>query len=184
MTTETNKGPAFSLFNAPITNKYPSAEVHLKDIFDYITSCQAAEATETLRTITDRTMARAYKSTHFSYATFSGIFRSRADRELVRHSGLICIDFDHLPCPETTRARLLDDPYFETQLLFTSPSGDGLKWIIPIDFTTASHADYFRAISNYVRHTYGIEADKSGKDISRACFLPHDPSAYLNPKYL
>lgn len=118
MTTETNKGPAFSLFNAPITNKYPSAEVHLKDIFDYITSCQAAGATETLRTITDRTMARAYKSTHFSYATFSGIFRSRADRELVRHSGLICIDFDHLPCPETTRARLLDDPYFREFNIF------------------------------------------------------------------
>ena len=183
MTTETNKGPAFSLFNAPITNKYPSAEVHLKDIFDYITSCQAADATETLRTIADKTMARAYKSTHFSYATFSGIFRSRADRELILHSGLICIDFDHLPCPGATRDRLLEDTYFETQLLFTSPSGDGLKWIIPIDITTASHADYFRAISNYVRQTYGIEADKSGKDISRACFLPHDPNAYLNPKY-
>ncbi len=70
------------------------------------------------------------------------------------------------------------------QLLFTSPSGDGLKWIIPIDITTASHTDYFRAISNYVRQTYGIEADKSGKDISRACFLPHDSNAYLNPKYL
>lgn len=184
MTTETNKGSAFSLFNAPITNKYPTAEVHLKDIFNYITSSKAADATETLRTITDKTMARAYKSTHFSYATFSGIFRSRADRELIRHSGLICIDFDHLPCPGATRTRLLEDTYFETQLLFTSPSGDGLKWIIPIDIATAPHADYFRAISNYVHQTYGIETDNSGKDISRACFLPHDPSAYLNPKYL
>lgn len=184
MTTETNKGSAFSLFNAPITNKYPTAEVHLKDIFDYLISGKATEGTAYLRSITDKAVARAYKATHFNYATFSGIFRSRADRELIRHSELICIDFDHLPCPETTRNRLLEDPYFETQLVFTSPSGDDLKWIIPIDITTASHTDYFRAISNYVRQTYGIEADKSGKDISRACFLPHDSNTYLNPKYL
>jgi hypothetical protein len=26
--------------------------------------------------------------------------------------------------------------------------------------------------------------DKSGKDVSRACFLPHDPEAYINPKNL
>lgn len=144
MTTETNKGPAFSLFNAPITNKYPTAEIHLKDIFDHIISGKAAEETACLRSIADKALARAYKATHFNYATFSGIFRSRADRELIRHSGLICIDFDHLPCPETTRNRLLEDSYFETQLLFTSPSGDGLKWIIPIDIATAPHADYFR----------------------------------------
>ena len=28
-----------------------------------------------------------------------------------------------------------------------------------------------------------VEPDKSGKDISRACFLPHDPEAYINPLY-
>ena len=46
-----------------------------------------------------------------------------------------------------------------------------------------SHADYFRRAAYYIRQTYGIEPDRSGKDLSRACFLPHDPNAYLNPKY-
>ena len=42
--------------------------------------------------------------------------------------------------------------------------------------------DYsIRAVANYVRATYGIEVDKSGKDISRACFLPFDSKAYINP---
>jgi hypothetical protein len=32
--------------------------------------------------------------------------------------------------------------------------------------------------------TYQLEVDKSGKDISRACFLPYDSEVFINPKYL
>ncbi len=176
-------GPAFSLFDAPITNTVPAAEVHLRDIYALITSDEPREATRTLRSITDPGQKRMYKATHFRYATFSGTFTSRSDRDLKQHSGLICIDFDHLQHCDIIRARLLEDQYFDTQLLFTSPSGDGLKWIIPIDILISPHAEYFRAIAAYVHETYGIEADRSGKDISRACFLPYDPDAFLNPKY-
>lgn len=177
------RGPLFSLFDAPITNTTPSSEVHLKDIYAILTSEKAANATRTLRGITENHQKRMYKATHFQYATFSGTFTTRSDSALKQHSGLICIDFDHLQHRDIIRARLLEDEYFDTQLLFTSPSGDGIKWIIPIDILTNTHADWFRAISAYVQQTYGIEADRSGKDISRACFLPFDPDAYLNPKY-
>ena len=67
--------------------------------------------------------------------------------------------------------------------MFISPSGDGLKWIIPIDLSLATHAENFQAIANYLKHTYNIGVDKSGRDISRSCFLPHDPEAYINPVY-
>ena len=79
---------------------------------------------------------------------------------------------------------LLEDKCFTTELLFRSPSGDGLKWIIRINTAEVSHAEYFNAVANYLRLTYGLEADKSGKDVSRACFLPYDPEAYINPKNL
>ncbi|MFN5784539.1 MAG: BT4734/BF3469 family protein [Flavobacteriia bacterium] len=39
-------------------------------------------------------------------------------------------------------------------------------------------------MSNYLKHNYRIEADPSGKDISRACFLCHDPNAFIHPKHL
>ena len=177
------RGPQFSLFDAPITNTVPAAEVHLKDIFDILTGDKAKAATAALRAITDPRQRRMYKATHFQYATFSGTFTSRSDRDIKEHSGLICIDFDHLQHRDIIRARLLEDEYFDTQLLFTSPSGDGLKWIIPIDILTHTHAEWFRAIAAYVQQTYGIEADRSGKDISRACFIPFDPDAFLNPKF-
>ena len=63
-------------------------------------------------------------------------------------------------------------------------AGDGLKWIIEIDTSRASHLDYFLAITNYIKQTYGILIDQSGKDISRACFLPYDPNCFINQKLI
>jgi len=96
----------------------------------------------------------------------------------------MCIDFDHVQNTDTLRQALLADEYFDTQLLFVSPSADGLKWIIEIDTQKAPHGEYFVSVANYILQTYSIEVDKSGKDISRACFLPFDPNAFINPLIL
>ena len=89
--------------------------------------------TQKLRAISDKTEARKFKAFQFDYVTFSGVFTSRGDKNLKAHSGLMVIDFDHLQEPDKLKERLLNDQYFETELLFTSPSGDGLKWIVSID---------------------------------------------------
>ena len=137
--------------------------------------------TEKLRSFADPKRARNFKAANFDYCTFSGIFTVRNDKALVEHSALLCLDFDHLKDVDGLFRRLLEDEYFETQLLFRSPSGDGLKWIVPINVAEMPHADYFRAVANYVLETYGVEVDKSGKDVPRACFLPFDPEAFINP---
>ncbi len=111
------------------------------------------------------------------------MFQTRNDKALISHSGLWCIDFDQLQSVDLLRNQLLRDEYFDTQMLFVSPSGDGLKWIIPIDTKQTTHSNYFAAVANYIQQTYGVEVDKSGRDISRACFLPYDPMAYINPLY-
>jgi hypothetical protein len=97
---------------------------------------------------------------------------------------LICFDFDNIENLNALRFQLQTDEYLNTQLLFTSPSGNGLKWIVSIDANAHTHADYFNAIADYLKRTYNVEVDKSGKDLSRACFLPHDPNCYINPYQL
>ena len=159
-------------------------DVTLVDVYDYIIGPTAVNRTRELRSITDIKEARKYKSRYFDYCTFSGTFDSRSEQALKQHSGLLCLDFDHLKNLEEVRQKLLDDDYLETQLLFISPSGNGLKWIVEIDLTKASHLDYFLGIQNYLKLEYGLEIDPSGKDICRACFLPHDPQCYINPKLL
>ena len=176
-------GPRFSFFRAPITNTRPHKSISLSDAYAYIRGHYAAEQTRQLRAITDPNQARIYKAAHFDYATFCGQFKSRSDKEIIQPSGLICLDFDHLSDVEGLFQALLQDEYFDTELLFRSPSGHGLKWVVPIAENRMTHAEYFRRVANYIRQTYGIEVDKSGKDLSRACFLPCDPQAYINPKY-
>ena len=176
--------PLFSFFKAPVSNTKPHKAVSLLQIYNAIKGDYYKEKTQKLQAISDIQQARKFKAANFDYCTFSGTFTSRNDKALIKHSRLLCIDFDHLQKVELLRNQLLKDEYFETQLLFRSPSGNSLKWIIPIDATTAIHGDYFAAVANYILQTYGVEVDKSGRDISRACFLPHDPQAFINPVYL
>jgi hypothetical protein len=172
----------FSFFKAPISNIIPHKSVCLRQVYNAIKGDDYKERTQQLRSISDPKEARKFKAAHFDYCTFSGVFTYRNDKALIKHSGLLCVDFDHLNNVETLFKRLLQDEYFDTQLLFRSPSGDGLKWVIPIDILQAPHDIFFAAVANYILQTYGIEVDKSGRDVSRACFLPHDPYVYLNPK--
>jgi len=178
------KAFAFSFFKAPIKNTIPHKTVSLVQVYNAITGEYYKQHTEKLRSISDTVQARKYKAANFDYCTFSGVFTARNDKSLITHSELMCIDFDHVQNIDTLRQALLADEYFDTQLLFVSPSGDGLKWIIEIDTRKAPHGEYFASVANYILQTYSVEVDKSGKDISRACFLPFDPNAFINPLLL
>lgn len=173
----------FSFFKAPVRNIIPERSITLKETWLYITGDTAKARTEALRSIEDKKNARVYKAQHFDYCCFCGTFSKRSDDAILQPSGLLCLDFDHLPEPVATQQLLLQDDYFDTALLFRSPSGDGVKWIIQITDTRLTHADYFQAVSAYLKDAYQLEADKSGKDLSRACFLPYDPEAYLAPQF-
>ena len=176
--------PVFSYYYKPISNITPFRSIDLKETYHLIKGNQFENVTHTLRNIEDSKEARKFKANNFDYVTFSGTFSKRKDENLIKHSGLLTIDFDHIENIEHFRSALLQDEYFETELLFTSPSGDGLKWVIPIDLTKAKHKDYFIAVSNYIHKTYDLKVDTSGQDTSRACFLPHDADVFINPKYL
>jgi len=172
-----------SFFKAPVRNVFPLNALKLHEIHSLITSNTYKRATERLRSISDIKEKRKFKANNFDYVTFSGVFEKRSDKELIKHSSLITIDFDHLGNIQLVKDQLLQDEYFDTELLFTSPSGDGLKWIIRIDLSEATHQEYFKAIANYLQQTYNIEVDQSGKDVSRACFLSYDPDAFLHKRH-
>ena len=179
-----DKGSVFSFFKAPITNKYPLKSITVADAYNYIKGHYAAEETSKLRSFTDKKQAKLYKQSHFAYATFRGEVEYRSNDSVKTESRLLCIDFDHLTEIGPMKQKLFEDQYFETALLFRSPSGDGLKWVIEINRGNLSHSDFFRAVENYILKRYGVQIDRSGKDISLACFLPHDPEAYINPNYV
>ena len=131
----------FSFFRKPIQNTEPYRAITVVDVYRYVVGHYAKQQTETLRAMPSSSEAKKFKSTHFDYCTFSGLFRRRNEKELLQHSGLMCLDFDHVGNPDKLKEQLLKHEYFDTELMFTSPSGDGVKWIIPIYYCPLNHKD-------------------------------------------
>ncbi len=175
--------PLFSYFRKPVSNVNQFKDLTIIEAYEMIKSESFRKNTEFLRNLKSTKEARLYKATNFNYVTFSGTFTTRNNDGLRKHSGLMAIDFDHVEDIGKLKETLLNDPCLDTELMFVSPSGDGLKWIVPVNIDKATHLDHFRAIEGYLKEKYDLNIDPSGKDVSRACFLPCDPDAYINPNY-
>ena len=178
--------PRFSYFKHNLFNLYSPRTIGIYDVFKMITDKLRKSNTDTLRSLLTHKEQSVYKLKYFDYVTFSGVFTKRNNASLIKHSELFTIDIDNIQTESTLhriKNQLLADPYFSTELLFTSPRGKGLKWIIKIVLEKATHLEYFKAVSNYLHQNYGIKVDASGADVSRACLLPYDPEAYIHPKY-
>ncbi len=178
--------PRFSYFNRNLYNSYTSKTVGIYDTYKMITDTIRKYRTDTIRKLLTEKEQKKYKAQHFDYVTFSGRFTKRNNASLIKHSQLLTVDIDHISSEsklQKIKNKLLNDTYFSTELLFISPRGRGLKWVVKISLEKATHLKYFQAISNYLKKTYNIKVDASGSDVSRACLLPYDPEAYINPKY-
>jgi len=108
--------------------------------------------------------------------TTSGTFSRRGNDNLINHSGLIAIDFDHVSDIGDAFNLLINDQY--TFSLFHSISGDGLCCIVKID--GKRHLDAFLGLEKYYFTHYGLEADRACKDVSRPRYVSFDPDLYIN----
>ncbi len=173
---------SFSFFHAPIQNTTPCEAFGILDAYRYITAPIAKERTERLRSMASSDEAKRYKAQCFDYCTFSGVFECRSSSKLLSHSGLICVDFDDVEDVPALKKRLLEHEYFDTVLMFTSPSGNGVKWIVEVDLQGWEHSRFFKSMANCLKATGLPSVDSSGSDVARACFLPYDPDAYVAPQ--
>lgn len=175
---------AFSFFRRPIRNIEPIRAVTIVDMYRYVASTYAKSRTEILRSFQPMSPeAKKYKANNFDFCTFSGVFHRRNSSEFIAHSGLMCIDFDHVTDIPQFRERLLHHDYFDTELMFISPSGNGIKWIIKVDIRNWSHSRYYHSVVNCLSATGLSDIDMSGSDVCRSCYLPYDPNVFINPKY-
>ncbi|WP_081740516.1 BT4734/BF3469 family protein [Aquimarina pacifica] len=177
--------PKFSYFHRNLFNLYPNESLDIPKTYEMIRHPIRKYKTEKLRSL-GAAQQKIFKRQNFDYVTFSGTFTKRANNSLIKHSNLLTVDIDDVQDQsrlEEIKEILLHDPYFPTELLFVSPRGNGLKWVVEISLKEVSHGDYFTAISKYLKQTYTIEIDTHGEDVARACLLPYDPNAYIHPKY-
>lgn len=174
---------------APGINKaagqHPCLQGTLYDVYRWMNSMEMMQITQQLRSIPEEKEQKAFKAERLPFFTPSGTFAYRNAKGLIKHSQMVCFDFDHLGGKERlwqARHLLENDPTFETLLMFTSPRGDGVKWITHIDLSRGSHEMWYRAIANYLSATYGLEADKAPANVASACFLCWDADLVINNK--
>ena len=176
--------PKFSYYRAPVTNTMPHRSLNILQVAHLIILPDFyGTLTEKLR-LMDKDEYNSSKARKLDYITCSGVFEKRGNQWLVNHSGYICLDIDHIENPEELKGRMANDEKLTPELIFTSPGGKGIKCIVSIDIKAATHDEYFSALNSYLDLNYRVEIDSACKDVSRACFLCHDPDCFINPKYL
>lgn len=112
---------------------------------------------------------------------WSGRFSTRASTGIIQHSGLLCLDLDHLSSEEIARLHdeLRSDPH--AYGCFVSPTGTGLKVVLRIPADAKRHYASFVAAERHMRNRYGVEVDQACKDVARLCFVSYDPGAWCHP---
>ena len=162
-----------------ITSTTAGYERPVETILERIKQGKSKAQIEKVRSAPDKDKQNKLKESLPSIC-FSGTFSHRKAEGLVKHSGIICLDFDNLNDAETMqtwRDTLQADEY--TYAMFTSPSGNGLKVLTLIPETTAKgHKEYFSAISLKWDTPY---FDLKTSDVSRVCYESYDPDLYFNP---
>ena len=179
--------PRFSYYRGGIATTTPYAAITPAQLYTVLTGGRHRARTEALRAAPVGSPQRAELKKGLDHVTPAGTFTHRANNALDTASGLLVLDFDHVPDVAAARAALLADALLagELVLLFTSPSGDGLKVFVRTD-PAAAHLDSFRAYAAYLGAHYaalGLVPDEAGKDVARACFVPYAPDAWLAPAY-
>ena len=179
---ETSSMFTVSVFINPITNTTPKNIIDIAKVYHIISSNPKFKGIcEAIRGEENKEIVKELKRTKLPYFTPSGVFHSRSNNAIINHSGLICLDYDHITNVEELKDKLISDNTIPTVLLFNSPTNTGLKQIIRIPNNVDTHGDYFDALTKYIFTTHQVEVDKSGRDLARACFFSYDNQAYLNP---
>ena len=158
----------------------PDCDVALEQIADLIRTstsrtkkilAELAQLRAASRRETDE--YRALKAT-LTGVTFAGRFDERRAAGLQQHSGHLVLDFDHVDDADALRDRLFEHP--AVALAFVSPSQDGCKAVVAVAPTPSSAAEHRYAFEQAAARFSEIAAiDSSGRDVSRLCFLTHDP---------
>ena len=203
----------FSYFLPPIWRDSSPQTLSLEAVWEYVSGRQTLQVERvnkegetyrigTLQEVTDKVRSlppEVYqdklkgKVTYLPLVTFGGTFTKREKESLLESSGLIGLDIDHISRLETgdtlqgLKDRLSTDREIGVRLVFTSPSGDGLKIVCKTSGEITDPDSYrkeFEILQSFVSRKYSVPIgevglDKGISDVSRGCLLCYDPDAVL-----
>jgi hypothetical protein len=141
---------------------------------DRIKDGKSKKIIESLRFETSKEKRQEIKQT-LPVVCFNGEFIRRQKDLLKKSSGLMVLDFDNLEDPILKKEQLkLNKNIFSCWI---SPSGNGVKALLRIH-DVKNDQEYKQVFKQVLNVFEGL--DKSGNDISRACYESFDSEIYVN----
>ena len=111
--------------------------------------------------------------------TPSAVFTEKRQMPFLEmYSGFVHLDFDKLTPEQLQTAFAIISKISYTSLCFISPSGNGLKVFVEVSTELEHHDIAYLQVQKYYEDATGLKADPSCKDVTRLCFMSHDPNAY------
>jgi len=111
--------------------------------------------------------------------TPSAVFSEKRQMPFLEmYSGFVHLDFDKLTPEQLQTAFAIISKISYTSLCFISPSGNGLKVFVEVSTELEHHDIAYQQVQKYYEDATGLKADPSCKDVTRLCFMSHDPNAY------
>lgn len=189
-----------SFYRPPISSAYiPTHSVTLEEVWERITDRGLQDQTTALRRLLQEGRKEEYKTSKGNLlpsVTFGGTFDYRTTNKetlfrekktgLLKGSGFVIIDIDHISetglSLQELKDRISEDREIGVRLVFTSPSGDGLKVVCRVSSQITDKDSYktaYNSLRHFINSKYGEIVDKSGSDISRLCLLCCDRDARI-----
>lgn len=148
------------------------------NLLNWLTSDKYADQIQTLRSLEDK-VARGRIKASLPAITVSGIFHpSRKEENLVKHSGLICIDIDLKGNEHIANFTALREQLFHIENVAyagLSASGKGFFLVIPIAYSKR-HKEQFAAIHRDFSGL-GLAIDTAPKNVASLRGYSWDPDA-------
>ena len=117
--------------------------------------------------------------------TFGGAFRGRRLKTAqYTPSGLTVVDIDDLETAIAIDLRKRAPELSGCLAAFLSPSGEGVKfivWLDPIPANAGEHDSATRHVMAAFAAVLLCDVDPSGKDVTRVCYVSHDPELVTCP---
>lgn len=161
------------------------------ELFRYITEpdLSVKDYAERLKTIctvdAKRYQELKKKLQYFVCATFTPPIRKTENFASIEY---FVVDIDHISANglnlQQVREKVISDS--RVRICFVSPSKDGLKILFKLK-STCYDAGLFSAFYKVFVEQFALQyrleqaVDTRTSDVTRACFIPYDPTAYSNP---
>ncbi len=117
-------------------------------------------------------------------ARMSGTFvGGRDDDNMIAYSYRMVVDIDkQFESLADLKAKIIQDEFVESG--FISVSDKGLAVVVRVETkevpTKELHYEFFYALEDYFHKKFGVEIDKSCKNLSRFRYVSYDPDIYIN----